>query len=428
VIDVAGGKPPQVASVLISGERIVSIAARINIPKNATLYEGKGKFLIPGLWDSHFHLIRKQTERYTRPVWLPLLLSMGVTSVRDMGSMPEQIVALRKEIREGTVVGPDLYISGMMIDGPPSKPADTMAVAANAEEARAAVDRMAALGVDFIKVQQNLSADSYNAIIKRAREKGLPVAGHTPDSVSVAGIARAGQKTLEHLTGVLVESSSKETELRETVRKGAPSIDFGPMGPAGRLTLDTFDTAKASALFASLRQVAVVPTMAWERAYIHLDETAKRAADEWRWVPDDVRRDAALAAAVKRRRPETDALMKEYYRAAASVLAKMHQAGVTVLAGTDGGDEFTVPGYALHDEMELLVQAGFSPLDALKAATATPARLFGAPAERADLVILSANPLTDIRNTKRVEAVVLRGRLLRKGDAAMMPAAPESMR
>jgi hypothetical protein len=247
--------------------------------------------------------------------------------------------------------------------------------------------------------------------------RACPSRGIRPDSVRITDIARAGQKTLEHLTGVLVECSSRETELREALRKGAPSIDFGPMGPAGRITLDTFDAAKAGALFARLRQVAVVPTMSWERAYIHLDETAKRTADEWRWVPGDVRRDAALTAAVKRRRPETDGLMKEYYRAAASLLGKMHRAGVPILAGTDGGDEFTVPGYALHDEMELLVEAGFSPLDALKAASTKPAQMFG-------LVILSANPLTDIRNTRRIEAVVLRGRVLRKGDAPMTPAPP----
>lgn len=422
VVDVAGGKPSRTASVWISGDRVRSVAAKVNAPKDAVIYDGKGKFLIPGLWDSHFHLIRKQTERYTRSVWLPLLLSSGITSVRDMGSMPEAIAELKKDIREGRVTGPDLYISGMMIDGPPSKASDTMFIAASAEEARAAVDRMVALGADFIKVQQNLSAESYNAILARAKQKNLRVDGHTPDSLTVSDIVQAGQRTLEHLTGVLVECASKE------VPKNVPAIDFGPMGEAGRITLDSFDATKAAALFARWKPIVMSPTLAWERAYIHLDETAKRTTEEWRWVPQDVRRDAALAAAAKRRRPETDALMKEYYREAVKLLRQMHSAGVTIIAGTDGGDEFTVPGYALHEEMELLVQAGLTPLDALRAASTTPASLFGAAKDRADMVILSANPLTDIRNARRVEAVVLRGRLLRKDHEALRPATLDSMR
>jgi len=415
VLDIEGGKAPRTASVWISGDRIRAIGGKVAAPKTAEIYEGKGKFLIPGLWDSHFHLIRKQTERYTRTVWLPLLLANGITSVRDMGSMPEPIAALKKDIREGRIAGPDLYISGMMIDGPPSKESDTMAIAASPEEARAAVDRMAALGADFIKVQQNLSAESYKAIIEHAKQKRLPVDGHTPDSVTVSDIVRAGQRTLEHLTGVLVECSSKPPG------KG-PAIDFGPMGEAGRITLNSFDAAKAAMLFQRWKPIVMSPTLVWERAYIHLDETAKRTASEWQHVPQDVRRDAALAAAAKRRRPETDAMMKEYYRAAIKLLPQMERAGITIIAGTDGGDEFTIPGYSLHDEMELLVQAGLTPLSALRAASTAPARLFGAPKERADLVILSANPLADIRNSRRVEAVILRGRLLRSGDQVLRPA------
>lgn len=397
-------------SVLISNGAVREDRPRVKAPKDARIVDARGKFLIPGLWDSHFHLIRKSTQNYTRTVWLPMLLSYGITGVRDMGSIPEEIVKLRSDIRAGLIDGPQLYVAGAMVDGPASKSDEVLQVVKSPDGAVAFVNKMAALGVDFLKVQQNISRECYTAVVNAAAVRQLSVMGHLPDALT---IDESSQASLEHLTGVLPACSTRETDIREAIRKGAPGVDFGPAGEPGKWTLDNFSEDKAKAFYTQLLRHAtfVVPTMVWERAYLYLDESASRSEAEWKFVPKSVRQDEALQAALKRRKPETDALFKAYYGKAASLLAPMQKSGVPIVAGTDGGDEFTIPGFGLHKELELLVEAGLTPLQALQSATKNPVKMMHLPFDNADFVILDANPLVDIRNTRRIHAVVARGKL-----------------
>ncbi|MBS1825136.1 MAG: amidohydrolase family protein [Acidobacteria bacterium] len=387
-IDVTGAKKPYRTSLWISGNRVRAEGARVQPPKDAVLVDGEGKYLLPGLWDSHFHLIRGESD--PQPV-LDKLLKHGVTTVRDMGSIPDRIVALRDAIAAGKAQGPRLIVAGAMLDGPPSKPDPTMHIVANAQEASAEAHRLAALKVDFLKVQQNLSAESYRAVAATAKAKGLAIMGHTPDALTVTEAAQAGQRSIEHLTGVLIACSSREAELRELIARGVAGVDFGPLGEAGRITLDSFSEQKALELFRQWKSSFQLPTLVWEKAY--------------------------LLAPSSRRRPETAAMMKEYFAKGMAVVRLMHQAGIRFVAGTDGGDTFTTPGLGLHQELELLVEAGMTPLEALQSATVNAAAMMNQPLPPADFVLLSANPLDDIRNTRKVEGVITRGKFSALGYA-----------
>lgn len=382
-IDVTGAKQPYRTSLWISGNRLRAQGPSLPAPAAAEIIDAEGKYLIPGLWDAHVHLVRDGSDA------TPLLrnfLDHGITTVRDMGSIPDRIVALRRSIASGRIEGPQMLVCGTMLDGPPSKAGPTMQIVSNAAEAAAAVDRLAALKVDFIKVQQNLSAESYRAIVKTAKQRKLPVMGHTPDAITVTDAVRAGQRTIEHLTGVLVACSSRETELRGHIAKGAIGVDFGPIGEPGRIALDSYSEQKAATLFRTWKGVYMLPTLVWEKAY--------------------------LLAPSTRRRPETAAMMKEHFAKGMAIVKAMHAAGIPFAAGTDAGDEFTTPGLGLHHELELLVEAGLTPLQALQSATIHPAAMMKRPLPATDFILLAANPLHDIRNTRRIEAVIRNGRMV----------------
>ena len=383
LIDVTGSKKPYRTSLWIAGNRQRAEDPGLSVPKDAVVVEGEGKYLMPGFWDAHFHLIREEAD--PQPV-LDKLLAHGITTVRDMGSIPERIVALRDAIAAGKTQGPRLIVAGAMIDGPPSQAGPTMHIVASAQEAAAEVARLAALKVDFVKVQQNLSAECYRAILAKAKEKGLAVMGHTPDALTVKQAVDAGQRSIEHLTGLLVASSRREAELRESIAKGVPAVDFGPLGNAGRLAIDSYSQEKASRLFRQSNAPYMVPTLVWEKAY--------------------------LLAPSSRRRPETAAMMKEYFTIGMALARAMHGAGVRLVAGTDGGDPFTAPGLGLHQELELFVEAGLTPIEALQAVTIHAAGMMSRPLPETDFVMLAANPLEDIRNTRKVEAVIVNGKIV----------------
>lgn len=309
-IDVTGAMPPARASLWLEGRRVRAIGARLQIPPSAEVIEGKGKYLIPALCDAHFHLIRDPSGATST---LSKLLAHGITTVRDMGSDPQRIVALRDAIASGRTAGPRLFVAGPMIDGPPAKPDVTMHIVSDARQASAEVEQLAALGVDFIKVQQNLTGEAWLAVIAKAREKRLPVMGHTPDAITPAQLARQGQRTIEHLTGILTACSTEEPALRAIIAKGVPAVDFGPLGPAGRIALDSYSEQKASTLFRQLAGVFHVPTLVWEKAY--------------------------LLARSSRRSPEIAAMMRESYARGLQLVRAMHSAGLVFAAGTDGGKQ-----------------------------------------------------------------------------------------
>jgi imidazolonepropionase-like amidohydrolase len=405
VITMAAGEPvlPD-RTVLISADRIVAIgpARATSIPAGTRQIDGRGKYLIPGLADMHVHL-----EYFDQPDILTLFLSNGVTTVRNMDGRP-YLLDWKKRIAAGELAGPRIYTAGPLLDGtPPVRPDNT--VVADEAAARAAVGAQAAAGYDFIKVYSALSPAAFNGIVAEARAKGLSVSGHVPRGVGLDAALNAGLRSVEHLGDY-----SGAIEARSDVPAWSKRYLSMPVDPE-RLEGVAARLAKASAWS--------VPTLVQpERELLRPEQiTARLALREVQLIPEEGRTIwEGQARRVAARLDEDDWKLVAAGRAHRLMMVDaLHKGGVSLLAGTDTPNPFVVPGFSLHDELALLVEAGLSPAAALAAATRDAARFLDArdwgtiaSGNVADLVLLDANPLADIANTRRISRVVVRGRLL----------------
>ena len=425
VIDATGGSPKPDMTVVIAGNRITVIGktAEVGIPKDAQVIDAAGKFLIPGLWDMHVHWYEYDKG------YLRLFTVNGVTGVRIMWGAPIHF-EWRKEIQEGTLLGPRMVIASTIVDGP--KPIWPASIAvANDAEGRQAVIKLKQAGYDFIKVYSVLPREAYFAIADEAKKQGLEFVGHVPFSVSAAEASDAGQRSIEHLTGILAACSTREEELRKSF---VDAYSNPPQGrrlprpaqtrPLNRMMLETFSREKAAALFARLKRNHTwqCPTLTVLRSGAFVNDANFRNDPRLKYLPRQLRTqwDPSTDFRFKERTAEDFDLSRMVYQKQIEVVGMMNRARVELLAGTDVSNPYCFPGFSLHDELALLVEAGLSPMEALQATTLNPARFLGKEKDFgtiekdkiADLVLLEANPLEDIRNTKTISAVVLNGRLL----------------
>jgi imidazolonepropionase-like amidohydrolase len=431
VFDATGAPARPDMTVLIHDRKIAVVGgfSSVSVPRNAQILDASGKFLIPGLVDSHVHLTGAGEPSGSREFFLPLLLANGITTVRDMGGYLESLVPLRRDIRQGKRLGPEIFFAGPYLDGSPPSFQPSLVVT-NAVEASEDVHTLVQQGVDFIKVQSILSRDAYFAIAQAARREHIPFVGHVPDRVTAAEASDAGQKSVEHLTGVLRACSSEEPRLmRKQFQAGPKNATPGSSHAREmqweRELLQTFSNARASALIAKFahNQTWQVPTLILLRNDAYPGPETDSPDDPLlQFVP------RTIAAKWKQVRLTQDKLssasdfeLREKLLARSMhVVAQMESSGVPILAGTDSAAPYVIPGFALHEELALLVKAGLSPMQALEAATKNPADFLGKSetqgtieaGKNADLLLLDSDPLEDIRNTRRIRAVILGGRLL----------------
>jgi imidazolonepropionase-like amidohydrolase len=422
VIDVAGGSIQSAMTVVIRGQRIINIGkiGRVKVPKDARIINATGKFLIPGLWDMHVHMAFGDWVPGGKEVALPLFVANGVTGVRDMGSDLDTLLEWRAEIQAGTLVGPGIVLSGPMLDGPKSRFPSSVSIT-TAEEGRKAVDDLQAKGADFIKVQSFIPRDVYFAVADEARKRGLVFVGHVPDAIRASEASDAGQKSIEHLTGVFEGCSTTEDEFLR-----------GNKGP--KRFLETYSEPRAADLIARFARNHTwqVPTLVWERGQWLIDDIDTSQDPLLKYAPS--------AWKIKTWPMFTESILKEldtdpvsvrrrFVEKELEIVSAMHRAGVPFMAGTDtaaGVDVF--PGFSLHQELEYLVKGGFTPVEALQTATLNPAEFLGLQdqlgtieaGKLANLVLLDANPLEDIRNSRKIRAVVLNGRLLSRADLDLL--------
>src|SRR6266446_2137136 len=442
VVDVSTGETKPDMTVIISDGRIREIGSSTTarIPEAAQVVEAGGKFLIPGLWDMHVHIFNQISRRPPNTWYFPLFIANGVTSVREMWTKLENMPQVREWRRlqlDGSLIAPRIAAVGTLVDGPAGvettnlpalQPGPTANSVSTPEEARQFVREVKAAGIDFVKTYSSLSREAYFAIADEAKKQAIPFAGHVPFLVGAAEASSAGQRSMEHLNQILESSSSRSHELFQVPgREWSSKYD--------KLTLDTFDEAKFKKLVTTLAQNHSwqVPTLVRNQVWAFRGETVIMSDSRLRYIP------ANEVATWKKQFPDlrpTDiekAVRGRLWQKQLEVVRRMKDAGVPLMAGTDLGADYIYPGFSLHDELTLFVEAGFTPLEALKAATRNPAEFLGLldslgtveKGKIADLVLLNANPLEDIRNTQKIEAVVVNGRFLNRKELDQLLAKAE---
>jgi imidazolonepropionase-like amidohydrolase len=412
VIDVTGGPVQSDMTVVTDGSRIVKLgpSAALRPPAGATLVPARGKYLIPGLWDMHVHTVFGDWLPRDERITLPLFVANGVTGVRDMGGDLPVLKEWRAAIAAGRLLGPRMIIAGPMLDGPvPRFPSS--APVATPDDARRIVDDLHAQGVDFIKIQSLVPRDGYFAAADEAKKLGIPFVGHVPDAVRAAEASNAGQRSIEHFTGIFEAASTLEDQLIT----GPKSLG---------VNVKTFDPERARQIVALMakNQTWQVPTLVWERGQWLVDDIDKSHDPLTKYAPSAWKeRTWPMFVHDIMETMDTDPLpvRRQFVQMELDMTLAMFRAGVPFLAGTDTAAGVHVfPGFSLHEELALFVQAGLTPLQALQTATLNPARFLGrvddlgsvSAGKIADLVLLDANPLDDIANTRRIRGVMLAGR------------------
>ncbi len=425
IIDVESGRRLANMTVVADGDRIRTIgpSSSVSVPSDARVIDAAGKYLLPGLWDMHVHA----AVPWLGDLFLPLLVANGVTGVREMFSQSQWVDSSRARIRSGRLVGPRIVASGHILDGSPPVWPGSVSVR-NADEARHAVDSLKAAGADFIKVYSRLTPEEYRAVADESKRVGLSFAGHVPTLMTVTEASDAGQRSIEHLTGVLTGCSTREQEvLAEIAAAAASTKGWDSVGALSRAQapgiLATFDVARCTTLARNLAKNGtwMVPTIAVLHSISFLDDTTLAGDPRMRYIPPmmasgwNPRSDFRFRSMTA----QNWATRRAVFTKQLEIVTLLHREGVRFLAGTDLSNPYIYPGFSLHDELASLVAAGFSPLEALRSATIDAARFLGAAdslgsvamGKRADLLLLDADPLADIRNTTRIAVVVAAGRV-----------------
>ena len=425
VIDATGAPAEAHRSVIVGDHRIVGIVSSAELEKTspklaATWIDGRGKFLIPGLWDMHVHMVFGDWFPQGREITLPLLLANGITGVRDMGGELEVLEHWRQEISEGRLLGPRLVMAGPMLDGPKPRFPSSIAIR-TAEDGRRAVDDLKRRGADFIKLQSLVPRDAVFAIADESRRQAMTLVGHVPDAVRASEMSNAGQKSFEHLIGIFEGSSPLEDQFITGTK-------------TEREFLSTYDPERAQKLFELLarNQTWQCPTLVWERGGNLIEETDFAHDPRARYVPrywTDVTWRRFTEQVTHEFNTDDLATRKRFVAKELEVVNGMHRAGIPFLAGTDTpSGVYIFPGFSLHEELQRFVAAGFTPMAALQTATLNPARFLGkekelgtiAPGKWADLVLLDRNPLDNIANTQKIAAVIVNGRYLSRAELDKM--------
>ena len=410
VIDCAGGTPLQNSVILIEDGLILEVGpeGKVKVPWFSKKIDARGKYIIPGLADMHVHFVDE--------AFCPLFLNYGVTTVRDMGNDADTILSLRDRINRGEVLGPTIYASGYLLNNRkiPFGASQYTAEIQDESAAKRAVAALALKGVDWIKIYITLPPRLVKTVLEEARRHNLPVAGHLR-RVNARFAARNGIRSLEHATGI-AEALLEDRNFEDVPADWTISPKTWP-----RINLE--------------KRQALIDLLLRQEVYITANLTLYKS---FCLTQEEIR-----AKAPKEIMPETFQqgwenyvssrflLIREDHEGWVTTRARLEEflrlfkdSGGKVLAGTDTPWPFLVPGLSLHEELELLVEAGFSPQEALLTATRYPAeamRLEGTMGtlergKRADMIVLEANPLKDIRNTRKIYLVFKEGRRINPKD------------
>jgi imidazolonepropionase-like amidohydrolase len=392
LIDGTGAAPVPDAAVVIRNGRIVAVGSRskVKIPKDANVVDAKGKTILPGLWDMHAHF--EQVE------WGPIYLAAGVTTVRDCGNEFEFITAVRDAISHGRGLGPRLLLAGI-VDGTGTYTLGVERVD-TPEQARMWTDRYHAAGFQQMKIYSSVKLEELKIVADEAHRLGMTVTGHIPEGLNAYQAIEAGQDQINHVGYIadIMKAPLPENASRLDRLKAGANID-----------LESPEARKALA-FLKDHHTVVDPTIALSEFF-----TATTAKPPASFEPGVNKVAPELAEQLTDVGPpnERSEIGEKVFEKELAIVGALHRAGIPVVAGTDQ----TVPGHSLHREIELYVQSGFTPMEAIQAATIVSARAMGLEKEsgtvekgkRGDLILVNGNPLEDIHQIRNVEYVITNG-------------------
>ena len=422
LIDVAGGQAVRGKSVVLKGDRIIAVVADRDLSNYAARRTMRlpGKYLMPGLWDTHVHFGGGPALIDENKNLLPVYLAYGITTVRDCsGDLPDTVLSWRDQINHGELEGPTIFTSGAKLEGYKPLWKGTIEVG-TPEEVGKALDRLQGQKVDFVKITENtLKPELYLEALRQAKERGMRTSGHIPVQKTLAQMFDAGLGTVEHQSYLLRAATPREAELTAQVAAGALTGK-----EAMKLSLASYDdpTARASFRYMASKGTAVVPTLSVSRVVAYLDMEDHSHDEALQYIGPGLR--ATYDWRVQRAaqdNPEQVALRKATFEKSAALLPILAQEGVSIIAGTDAGflNSYDYPGQALHDEIGLYVKYGLTPAQALQSAVIAGPRFLGKldrygsleAGKTADLLVLDANPLQDIAATRQIRTVVSRGKV-----------------
>ena len=404
-------------TVLIKDGKIASISSNGKIPKDASIIDGRGKFLTPGFVDMHTHLFSDYEFPDSLAVdELKIMLANGVTTTRLMIGVPEHL-KLRKKSRDGTILSPTIYAASPQFAGRSFGNIYNGYVVTNDREARESVRKAKRAGYDFIKLTFWISRPVYDAIIDEAKKQNIPVIGHVDPRVGIERVFKAGQQ-IEHLDGFF------EALIPDSSRLRLSTSGVAVWNRAAWNSLDVLDESKIAAL--TKRAVKAnrysVPTLTFLKLAFGIgqsDSDIKNRPD-YNFLPDRIRSEMAVPRNRFWSQPPSEKRRKRYVELRNKIVKGLFDAGGKIMAGSDAPEWFLLYGYTLHRELKSLADAGLSNYAVLESATRNPAEYFGEldkvgtieTGKRADLVLLDRNPLVDINNTSRIAGVMTRGRWL----------------
>ncbi|MGQ0646572.1 MAG: amidohydrolase family protein [Gemmatimonadaceae bacterium] len=414
VVDPSSGRIHPGQTIVIRGVRVELVAAanQARVPQNATVIDGRGKFVIPGLWDMHVH-----NDVPGGDGLLPLYVAHGVTGARDMDGRLAVLRSWQREISVGSRVGPRMVISGPYVVG--ARVPLPHVFAGTSAEGAAAVDSLIGLGVDFIKVHNGLTPSAYFAVARRARERGIAFAGHVFPPVTPLQASDSGQRSQEHLSGFPNECSVTD------------SVRFASAHPLHRFLMGNCTQVPQFPIYQALAHNGtwITPTLIVQRSVVEFRTPVALGDRLSQFYNDSL---MALLAVVMRVPQNPTAAERELgaavYERRITMAGALARAGVPLLTGSDTPVAPALPGEAIHEELGLLVRGGLTPAQALRAATWEPARYLGATdslgtvaaGKLADLVVLDANPLADIANVRRIHVVIANGRVFDRSARAQL--------
>ncbi|WP_395404650.1 amidohydrolase family protein [Pseudoduganella sp. UC29_106] len=421
IIDVASGRLVQGRTVLLKGDTILAVvddkALKNYAPKQT--YKLKGKYLMPGLWDSHVHFGGGPALIEENKQLLALYLAHGITTVRDCaGDLSDTVLAWREQINKGELEGPTILASGPKLEGYKPLWKGTVEVG-TPEEVSKALDYLQSRKVDFVKITENtMTPPIFLEALRQAKERGLRTSGHVPVQLTLDDMFKAGLGTVEHQSYLLRGSTPREAELTAQVAAGKMTGR-----EAMRASLESYDEATARATFRRMAQAgtAIVPTLIGSQATAYLDQDDHAHDPYLQYIGKGLRAtyDWRVQRAAKDDK-DAIALRHALFEKSASLLPLLEQEGVSIIAGTDAGflNSFDYPGQGLHDELGIFVKYGLTPQQALKAAVLAGPRFLGKQerygvveaGKTADLLVLDADPLKDISATRKIRMVLNHGK------------------